>query len=163
MKKTDIEYRGGHPCINIKVPWMSLETAVEKAHEEENYPPTFTAEWIEDNVSEERMSDIFWMVCESEYESWEEWCREIDPNVRFSVEGRQGGWAVSNYTESDVEYWDAIDLGRWRKMCKIARQIAEGIHVQVVHSIAVNEYSPEALFVDAAPVGEALTSLDKPQ
>jgi hypothetical protein len=138
---------------------MRLETAVEKAHKDESYPPTFTAEWIEDNVSEEKINDIFWMTCESEYEYFTEWCREIDPNVRFDVEGRQGGWAVSNYTEQDVEYWDAIDLGRWRKMCKIAKDIAAHIHVQVVHSIAINEYSPDNLFVDAAPVGETLANI----
>ena len=64
MRKSDIQYRNGHPCINIKVPWMRLETAVEKAHEDVNYPPTFTAEWIEDNVSEDRLSAIFWNVCD---------------------------------------------------------------------------------------------------
>lgn len=156
MRKSDIQYRNGHPCINIKVPWMRLETAVEKAHEDVNYPPTFTAEWIEDNVSEDRLSAIFWNVCEFEYEYFEEYAREIQPNVRFSVEGRQGGWAVSNFTEYDVEGWDAIDLGKWRKICKVARQIADHIQVQVVHSIAINEYSPDNLFVDAAPVGEEI-------
>ncbi|HKU52115.1 MAG TPA: hypothetical protein VJQ25_06595, partial [Nitrospira sp.] len=92
--------------------------------------------------------------CEAEFEYFEEHAREIMPNVRFSVEGRQGGWAVSDFTETDVEGWDAVDLAKWGKICKIARQIAQYTHVQVVHSIAINEYSPDNLFVDAAPVGE---------
>lgn len=158
MRKDDVSFRDGYACVNIKVPWRSLDTVVSELRGDGEIPETLTTEWIEENISEERLNAIFWFVCESEFEYFTDYAAEIMPGTTFHQDGRSGGWAVSNHSEYEVEGWDAIALAKWSKIERVARQIACGVYGQVVLSIYLNEYAPEAIYVDAAPVGEAIAA-----
>lgn len=156
MRKDNVTYRDGHASVNIKVPYRPLALAVQELQREREIPETLTAEWIEANVSDERLDAIFWWVCAAEYEYFTEWAAEILPGTTFYQDGRSGGWAVSNWDADDVDGWDAVALAKWGKIERVAREIAEGVTAQVVLSVALNEYAPENVYVDAAPIGETI-------
>lgn len=158
MRKSDVQFRGGYACVNIKVPYQSLDAAIRQAREWDDIPAGLTEDWIRANVSEEQLDAIFWHVCEAEYDYFTDYAEEILPGTKFERDGRSGGWAVSNHSSCDVEGWDAVTLARWGKIVRVAREIASGVNAQIVYSIELNEYVPysEAIYVDAAPVGEAI-------
>jgi hypothetical protein len=145
--------RNGHAAVNIKIPYVRMDTVVRKLHDEGEIPATLTLEWIDDNVPEERYDAIFWHVCQAEYEYFTEWATEIIPGITFEQDGRSGGWAVSNLDPDD---FDAVMLAKWRKVERIGREIAAGVPAQVILSVSINEYAPDNLYVDAAPVEEAI-------
>jgi hypothetical protein len=157
-RKDDIQFRDRHACINIKVPWERLDRTVAKLHREKEIPETLTEDWIRANVSEDTLDELFWMTCESEYEYFVDYAKEIMPGIEFNQEGRSGGWAVSNYADYDVDGWDAIDVAKWRKIERIAREIAAGVPAQVVIAVHLNYYDAENVFVDAMPVEEVIAT-----
>lgn len=156
MRKDEIQFRGGYACVNIKIPYQRLDESIREARKEEELPAGLTEEWIRENLSDEHLDTIFWRVCEWEYEYFTDYAAEIMPGTTFSVQGRSGGWAVSNHSEYDVEDWDAVDVAKWGKIVRVARSIAESVNARIIDSIAINEYVPlsEAVYVDAAPVEE---------
>ena len=154
-RKSDVTTYGreGHAAVNIKIPYARMSEVVRELHTEEEIPATLTLEWIEANVSEEQYDAIFWHVCQAEYEYFTEWAAEIIPGITFEQDGRSGGWAVSNL---DPEDFDAVMLAKWRKVERIGREIAAGVPAQVILSVSINEYAPDNLYVDAAPVEECI-------
>lgn len=163
MRKEDVSFRRGYrhegyACVNIKVPFEPLHVSVSTLQREGEIPETLTADWIEANVSDDRLDAIFWHECAAEYEYFTDWASEILPGTTFEQDGRSGGWAVSNHSEYDVEGWDAVTLAKWGKIVRIGREIASGVSAQVVMSIYLNEYAPDKLYVDAAPVGEIIAA-----
>ena len=156
MRKDEITFRGGRASVNIKVPWEPLERSVLQLKREQEIPDTLTEEWIRENVSEERLDGIFWHVCEAELEYFTGWAAEILSGTTFHQDGRSGGWAVSNWDEYDVDQWDAVNVAKWAKIERVAREIAAGVNAQVVLSVYLNEYSADNVYVDAAPVGESI-------
>lgn len=161
MRKDEIQFRGEHSCVNIKVPYQSLDSAIAEARKYEELPAGLTEDWIRENLTDKQLDAIFWRVCADEYEYFTDYAAEILPGTTFTQEGRSGGWAVSNHSEYDVERWDAVAVAKWAKIVRVARQIAEGVNTQLVYSIELNEYVPcaEAIYVDAAPVEEVLATL----
>ena len=145
-------------AVNIKVPYKTLDQSVRALRAEDEIPETLTEEWIRDNVSEDALDAIFWHTCQAEYEYFTDYAAEILPGTTFHQDGRSGGWAVSNHTVDDVESWDAVKLAKWGKIERVAREIAAGVNEQVVLSVYINEYAPENLYVDAAPVEEVLVT-----
>ncbi len=159
MRKNDVMFRGGYACVNIKVPWQPLHVSVSALQREREIPETLTEEWIGANVSEDRLDAIFWYVCEYELEYFTDYAAEILPGTTFHQDGRSGGWAVSNHSEYDVEGWNAVTLAKWGKIERVAREIAAGVNEQVVLSVYLNEYAPENVYIDAAPIGESIEAL----
>ena len=167
MRKNDVTFRRGYSrnnayaAVNIKVPYQALDSAIREAREDEELPVGLTEEWIRENISEERLDAIFWHVCAAEYEYFIDYAAEIMPGTTFQQDGRSGGWAVSNHSDYDVEGWDAVQVAKWGKIERVAREIASGVNAQLIYSIHLNEYEPyaEAIYVDAAPVGETIAAV----
>lgn len=158
-RKDDVTFRGGRASVNIKVPWEPLDRTVARLQREDEIPATLTEEWIRANVTEEALDALWWDVCADEFEYFTGWAAEIMPGTTFYQDGRSGGWAVSNHTEYDVEGWDAVQLGKWRKIERVAREIAAGVPASVVISVTLNYYDAANVYVDAAPVGETIANV----
>jgi hypothetical protein len=103
--------------------------------------PEFTVDWVEDNLTEEQIQGTWDLMCESGWEYLQQIAEEIWPDIKVKVyaEGRSGGWAVVEGLP-DFEYWNAIELGRWRRFEKIAKAVAADVPHQVMVSIYINEF-----------------------
>ena len=168
MRKSDITFRRtgngygeGRATVCIKVPYQSLDRSIREVVETwgEGVPATMTEEWVRENVSEDTLDAYFWQACESEYEYFCDWADEILPGTTFEVDGRSGGWAVSNWDEDDVAGWDAVKVAQWGKIERVAREIAHGVNGQVVLRVYEYHYSPENVALDGVPIEEALYAL----
>lgn len=160
----DTHGREGFPAVNVKV-YRDIRDAWNDFEREEEHDPRFTLEWVYEHVSDDALSDIFWMTCEHEFEYLESWATGADGDSLFPGErvtlyrgGRSGGWVeVDGLPE--LEEWDAVRLARWRKFERIARAIADYVPAQMLHSIYLNEFEAwsdeqddEAAYNDAVPV-----------
>jgi len=154
FRRTGNGYGEGRATVNIKVPWQPLDMSCQAAQRDKEIPETLTENWIRENVSDDALDTYFWWSCESEYEHFCDWADEIMPGTTFEVDGRSGGWAISNWGEDDVAGWDAIQVSRWAKIERVARSIAEGVNYQVVMRVYDNDYAPENVYVDAVPIEE---------
>lgn len=157
--KEDIEFhsdnwaRESKPAVNVKV-YDSLDNGYRKwSGDNPGYDPRFTLDWIEENLSDEQLDNIFWSSCEYRWDdlTWEAraiWDMSHYPGkhggVKYRVnvysEGRSGGWAVVDGINTDVESWDAIEFGKWRRFAKFARDTADGIMWDVVDSVYYNYF-----------------------
>ena len=149
--KDDVQthYGSDRPAVNVKVYGSIRDLKVWDAFRRDEGPDDgFTLEWIEENVSDEQVESTFWHCCEFEFEYLEGWATGSDEggdplfpddSVSLEIDGRSGGWIVVHGLP-DIEEWDAVRLARWRKFERIARDIADGIPVQMLSSLYINEY-----------------------
>jgi hypothetical protein len=135
-------YRPGKPAVNVKV-YKDIRDAWKAFERDEAPDARFTPEWVEENVSDDALDSIFWMTCEFEYEYLEAYATSdedaILPGASLSREGRSGGWVVVDNLP-DLEEWDAVQLAKWRKFERVAREIADGIPLQMLSSIYLNDF-----------------------
>ncbi len=140
-------YGSDRPAVNVKV-YRSLEDSWKDFERDEGPDEGFTIEWIREHCSEELLDASFWNVCESEFEYLEGWATGSDrgedalfpdDNITLEQDGRSGGWIVVKGLP-DLEDWNAVNLARWRRFERIARDIADGIMVNVLSSLYINEW-----------------------
>lgn len=149
MRKTDIQTRGryGSPCINVK--WhcwpdnfLRFENGTgDNAHEYSD-DPEFWA-WFKSikdtDCSEMETADT--LARESGWEGAIEDVKEIFPSASVYCEGRSGGWlVVENLPE--IESWDAIMLGRWRRAVRYVKAWVADCDYQFIWHLYVNVYEP---------------------
>lgn len=162
MRKSEVEtyYTGRErlPSVDIKVHTMWQWERVVPTFVKDNVDPRFTVEWITEHVSDEDMDTLFWHACEFEFEYFQGWADEIIPGINLEREGRSGGHMVATNLP-DVETWDAIMLGKWAKLARIAREIADGIPYQVIDLIYNNDFERWATEDDARQADEAAAQL----
>ena len=141
-------YGPDRPAVNIKVYRSVWDDAVWSEFERDADPDEDFAQWMQDNISDEQLDACFWNVCEWGVEYLTGWATGSDAagdrlfpdhDVRIEQDGRSGGWLVVKGLP-DLEDWDAVLLGRWRKFERIARDIADGVPVNVLSSLYINEY-----------------------
>ncbi len=140
-------YGSDRPAVNIKVPYRSLEDAWKDHERDERTDDGFTVEWIEENISGEKLDRLFWDACSFELEYLEGWATSTEPGdslfpddrVTFEQDGRSGGWLVVHGLP-DIEDWDAVRIARWRRFERIARDIAAGIPAQVISLVYINDW-----------------------
>jgi hypothetical protein len=158
--KEDIEfhsdgYRPGNPAVNVKVydsiSSVKLPICLGGSHpagkpEEFKWhytEPEFTADWVEEHLTDEEYWDYFNMACELGWEELQNIADDIWQDTwhhpKVYSEGRSGGWAVV-HNLPDVESWDAIMLAKWRKFSRIAKATAEYIPEQVMTTIYFNRF-----------------------
>jgi hypothetical protein len=152
--KDDIEFHGGKPAVNVKVDTylrnvklpIGLGGVVKDGRTTWTYTdPEFTAEWVGENLDEEAIDFYFWEACREGFEQLQEVAEDIwyedrgwySPKVWS--EGRSGGWAVVDGLP-DVENWDAVMLGKWRRFTKYARAVADGVPEQMMTTIYINRW-----------------------
>ena len=72
-------------------------------------PEEFNWDWIDANVSNETMNEIYWEICES-YTS--EWIDELEREyaIKVTVEGRNGKHLVTDLTETSIMELPATDI-----------------------------------------------------
>ena len=155
--KEDIEFhsdgfRQAKPAVNVKV-YDSLTNGFRKWHvDNPDADKRYTEEWIEENLTDEQTSDIFWWQCEMRWEDLEMEAQEIwghdmiedrrgrHYRVKVYSEGRSGGWAIVEGIDHDVDSWDAIEFNKWKRFAKFARATADYIMVDVVDYIYNNQF-----------------------
>lgn len=138
--RDEVQTRDGLPCVNVKV-YASVTRKVLDAVERDTGMPGF-ADWAQAKLDADAWPEWAW---ESAIENgWE--CLETDAEqafqgyaVKLHAEGRSGGWCVVKGLP-DIDSWDAIMLGRWRRFEKWARQQADGIPYGMADALAMNDY-----------------------
>jgi hypothetical protein len=155
--KEDIEYHGTHfdynrqPAVNVKV-YDSLPNGFTRWEKDiKDHDAEFTLDWIEQNVSDEYLENIFWATCELGWETLEDEARNIWGRDMFTDRygarkyrvhvysaGRSGGWAYVDGADMDVDSWDAIEFSKWKRFARFARAEADGIMWSVVDWIYEN-------------------------
>lgn len=141
-RKDDVQthYGDDRPAVNVKVPYDRSNGWDDWARSESDADPGFSAEWVEENVTDDYLSGLFWIVCGYEWEQIEQDAEDIfGPNVSVEQDGRSGGWCVVHGL-APIEEWDAIMLGKWRRFERFARSIAAGIPCQILASLYANEF-----------------------
>lgn len=156
--KNDVEFHsdgyGPHrPAVNVKVYGsirdvklpINLGGVSEIGSKEITWQYTeseFTVDWIEENVSEETFQTIYDLTREDGWEYLQQIAEEVfGLGVRVYSEGRSGGWAVVDGL-SDFDFWDAIDLAKWRSFERQAKATADDVPHQTLVSIYINEFEP---------------------
>jgi hypothetical protein len=151
--KADIEYHAlGYtstrvPAVNVKV-HDSLADGFRKWKKDfPNEDERFTLEWIEENISDEALDQLFWYACERGWEDLKEKAREIygkkyyyNEYVNVFSEGRSGGWAYIHGINHDVDSWDAIEFTKWKRFHNYAKERSKQIMYDVVDGIFFNEF-----------------------
>jgi len=155
--KEDVEFhsdgfRPSKPAVNVKV-YDSLDNGFRKWKlDYPDHDPRFTVEWIEEHVSDDHASDIFWWTCQMRWEDLEAEAQEIwgshmindhrgrHQSTKVYSEGRSGGWAVVDGIDHDVDSWDAIEFNKWKRFAKFARATADYVMVDVVDYIYENDF-----------------------
>lgn len=150
--KADIEFHYDHgrsrPAVNVKVhnAWVGefaklLPQVSEDIDGKAN--PHFNEEWLERHVSEDAWQDYFYSACEDGWELLQMDAEEVfGRGVKVYSEGRQGGWAVVEGIDTDVESWDAIAVARWGKFARWARAQADDVPYQMVRHAYINKFRP---------------------
>ena len=141
MKKDDVEfhnegnlYSKQWPAINVKQrSWTD--------------PDMVMARFGCDAPTAERAIEYAYdMAREGFWEQIQDTAREIlhDNEIKVYSTGRSGGWLiVCNW--KDFEYWNAIDLGRWAKLCKLVAAEIKYIcgDDQIMEAIEANRWAEE--------------------
>lgn len=128
------------PAVNVKTDPWSVDRHFGKIAEEYD-DPSFV-EWAE------RQSDDFWngefeFACEVGWEDLQSDAEEIfGQGVKVYSEGRSGGWAIVDGLK-EFEDWDAVDLAKWRKFERWAKDTAQTIPESMVELAYINAYSAE--------------------
>jgi hypothetical protein len=121
MRKEDVEthnegnvYSPQQPAINVKQRhWINTDKIIERFKCSE--------------ATAERAADFAYeMARETFWDQVKETVKEVlkDDSLRVFSAGRSGGWLIVLGLK-DLEYWDAIDLARWAKLCRLIKQDIE--------------------------------------
>ncbi len=140
-RKSDVEFRGDYPAVNVKTQPWNVDRHYREAAEECGYDPDAFVEWAE-SQSDELWTDYFEMACESAWEMLDSDLQEIFGNGKIYQEGRSGGWAVVHGLEQ-WDYWDAVMLAKWRRFEKWARSSADDIPRAMAVLAAINGYQSD--------------------
>lgn len=127
------------PAVNVKV-YGSMANAFAAFARDEQPDPRFTMEWIDEQLSDEQLDSYFWTTCEWQWEQLVEDAEEIfGAGTSVVQEGRMGGWAVVE-SLPDLESWDAIQLGKWRRFERYAKGLADDIPYSMLGNIYANAF-----------------------
>lgn len=133
-------YGSDRPAVNVKV-YDSIQDGWRKFEESEEHDPDFTLEWVEARLAGDRNDSLFWIACEAQFEQAVTDAEEI-LGVRaeqVELDGRSGGWLVVTGLP-DIEEWDAIQLAKWRKFERFARDLADYVMAEVVSLLYINDF-----------------------
>lgn len=126
-------YGKSYPAVNVKVyhwPKISdLERELSCSEEE-------AEKAVE--IAFQSAQEAFWQLGEAE-----EIVNEcFGKGVKFYSEGRSGGWLIVQGLK-DFEYWDAIDLAKWRKFEKMIKAEVKWLTSteRMVEEIRANEWA----------------------
>jgi hypothetical protein len=134
-------YGEERPAVNVKVR-QTLEDGYRIFREiDPDADAAFSVDWIRENVPEAQLDALFWDVCRDQFEQAVEDAREILGVHAEDVEsdGRSGGWLVVTGLP-DLDDWDAVQLAKWRKFERYARNLADDVMYQVVSSVYLNDW-----------------------
>lgn len=159
--REDVETRSGHPCVNVKVYGSTRSVKLpmclcgSRPADQPDTPivweytdPEFTHAWIEEHSNDSQADGAFALACESGWETIHEDAREIfGVHVKVYSEGRSGGWAVVHGLP-DIDTWDAIMLGKWRKFERYAKLTASDVPRLMVDDFYFNNFLTREVAID---------------
>lgn len=105
--------QSGHPAVNVKVYRTPTTDDVVERFKCSEAQAQRACEYCFNS-----MQQIFW-------EEIEPMAQEIFPHVKVYSEGRSGGWLVVHGLP-EVETWDAVMLGKWRKFENMVKVTIKG-------------------------------------
>jgi hypothetical protein len=141
VKKDDVEthnegnlYSPQRPAINVKQRyWINTDKIVEKFK-------------CSESIAEKAAEYAYDMAREGFWDQIQDTVREIlhDNDLKVYSAGRSGGWLIVVGLK-DIEYWDAVDLGRWAKLCRIVREDIKYICAdeQILENIEANRWAED--------------------
>lgn len=152
--KADVEthhvgYGGRHyPAVNVKV-YADLDDGISRMEYADDREAFRT--WVRDHVTDAEVYEVWWpAACESMFEQAAEDAKELfGRHVRCYLEGRSGGWLIVDGLP-EIDTWDAIMLGKWRRFAKWARGNADYVPASAADLIAINVHEPLLMERDAA-------------
>lgn len=151
--------RERHPAVNVKVrdwwPRSHTDDMLRRIATEQGYDPdAFTAWWhatAEKCAGANAGFDFEWLqpwwdaVAEQAWEDFEEIASEVFPtSVEVYSEGRSSGWLVVHRLP-DIEEWDAVALGRWRRFERLCRSLCDETYVaeRITELVLINRFDAE--------------------
>lgn len=146
MRKSDVEtryIRGEHlPAVNVKV-HGSVAPAILETVERDTGETGFAA-WGAALLDADKWPEWTW---ESALEiGWETLRNDAEEllgaGVTVESDGRSGGWCVV-IGLPEIETWDAVQLAKWARFAKWARQEADAIPYLMADVLAINTYAAE--------------------
>ena len=145
MRKDDVHthYGSDRPAVNVKV-YDTLADAWRKFEEGDDHDSGFTLEWVETRLAGDRYDSLFWIACEVQFEQAVQDAVDI-LGVRpehVELDGRSGGWLVVTGLP-DIEEWDAVQLSKWRKFERYARDLADYVMAEMISLLYINDYEWE--------------------
>lgn len=159
MRKSDITYHAdgferAKPAVNVKIHFVrsrDMTSTLATFHKNElcdhSPSPQFTEAWIDANISEDTQSG-WWDIATQD--AWEQLQNDVDAENVFgrkvvvASEGRSGGWAyIVDITADDVEKWNAVDLAKWAKFARFARETADDVPYQWISLLYYNVFMPQ--------------------
>lgn len=157
-KKEDVTFhsdnwRERHAAANVKVYGYPTADLVRRVLADNGLSSRQDPDMILDalQAAEESGDYSAWeMGCESGWDMLANDAEELfGRGHSVTSEGRSGGWAVVTYNgrptfdAEDVEGWDAIELSRWARFVRYARDAAEDVPYQIVSAYVLNRLVPE--------------------
>lgn len=112
---------GSHNPWSLKFPLLTtyatpIDTAVYT-------PPDFNWEWIEEHTTPEEIDATFWEICESYTSEWVDGL-EQEYTVNVHIDGRGGGWLVTDLTEESIMNLAGYEIcGIQEELMRIENQV----------------------------------------
>lgn len=127
------------PAVNVKV-HAGLEAIDWDAVHWEAGDDAMSEGWLREHLSDDALQGWWDVACGLGFEQARQDAREIfGSHVNVYSEGRSGGWIVVDGIP-DLEDWDAVMLGKWRRFERAARETADDIPTRTALLIAINVY-----------------------
>lgn len=137
------------PAVNVKCHvWQYdfTDDLLRSVGSEQGYDPDEFVSWWHSKESDPDEFDRFlnvWWECAAE-SAWEDFQSDAEFifdrwNVTVEQEGRSGGWLVLRGLP-DVDEWDAVLLGKYRKFAKWCNSIVEAAPESIATLAAINSY-----------------------
>jgi len=141
-------YGAGQPAVNVKVGECRYRIPLDRLAldpvagplSEVAYHELLDQDTIADGVL---VGDAAWeAACEQAWEALQTEAEAVfGPRVKVYQEGRSGGWAVVDGLPL-FDSWDALDLARWRRFERYAREQADAVPLGMAQWAYDNVYAP---------------------
>jgi hypothetical protein len=133
------------PSINVKTSGYGWEKEAARVAAD-NDVPGFTSEWCEANISEDTANALWEWAIESGREDIAndaDLVYEDTPwSPKCSYDGRSGGHLVVDGLP-DLDEWDAVLLGKWRRFERYVRAIVDDQGYRMADMAWANMYEAE--------------------
>jgi hypothetical protein len=125
-----------YAAVNVKIYDGWYNKSIPKEIDGQRVHPAFTRQWIENELDEETRNRWWDAAIEDGWDLLKCDAENVyGYGAKVYSQGRSGGWAIvcppeknrGGFNVEDVAGWNAIDLGKFRRWAKWARQTADDV------------------------------------